>query len=142
MAETALGARSHGAFRPRPLLLPHCLWPLGAVLPFVLPNKLAPDSQVSQGLGKHLSRLVPSPCVYLLGRDLGSVHKQASPLRLRGSPHPQWPHAPPAGVPRWRSLYPLEVQPPCTLPNMPPWSLEIRHPPRARIISRSSVSHS
>lgn len=55
---TQPGMRSHEALRP------DCssftiYGPLEAALPFVLPNKLAPDFQVSQGLGKHLSRLVP-----------------------------------------------------------------------------------
>lgn len=78
--------RSHRAFWPGCSSLLTIYGPLQAALPFVLPNKLTPDSQVSQGLGKHLLRLVPSLCVCLLGRDLGSVHRQALPLRLRGSP--------------------------------------------------------
>lgn len=97
--------------------------PSGGCLPFVLPNKLAPDFQVSQGLGKHLSRLVPSLCVCLLSSDLGSVHRQALPPRLSGSPLLCSPAAPPAGAPGWESLHPPTVQPPSTLPEMPPPSV-------------------
>lgn len=74
--------------------------PLEAAFPFVLPNKLTPDSQASRGLGKHLSRLVPSLRVCLCGKDLGSVHRQVSPPRPRGSPHPLWPQGPTAGIPK------------------------------------------
>lgn len=77
--------RSHGAFRPGCSSFLTIYGPPQTPLPFVLPNKLTPDFQVRQGLDKHLSRLVPSLCVCLLGRDLGSVHRQALPLRLRGS---------------------------------------------------------
>ena len=54
---------------------------------------------MSQGLGKHLSRLVPhfvfpSLCVSLLGVDPGPVHRQALPLGLRGSPHILPPRGP------------------------------------------------
>lgn len=53
------GTRTHGAFRPSCSSFLTVYGPLEAVLPFVLPNKLAPGFQVSQGLGKHLSRHVP-----------------------------------------------------------------------------------
>lgn len=91
---TQPGTRSYGAFEPGCSSFLAIYGPLEAALPFVLPNKLAPDFQVSQGLGKHLSRLVPSLCVCLLDSHLGSVHRQALPLRLSGSLHPLQPQGP------------------------------------------------
>lgn len=114
------GTRSRGDFRPGCSSFLAIYGPLEAVLPFVLPNKLAPDFQVSQGLGKHLSRLVPSLCVCLLGSHLGSVHRQASPLRLSGAPSSVGTKVPPAGTPEWESLHPPKVQLPLILPQIPP----------------------
>lgn len=90
---------SQGAFRLDCSSFLAIYGPLEAAFLFVLPNKLAPDFQVSQALGKRLSRLVPhlmfpSHCVCLLGMDLGPVHRQVLPLGLRGSPHVPLPRGP------------------------------------------------
>lgn len=88
--------------------------PLQAVLPFALPSKPTPDIQVSQGLGKRLSKLVTS-LVFVYSAEIwalctNKLHTYSS----AGAPSLCGPKAPPAGTPG-RDSTPTRSPPPSTL---------------------------
>ena len=100
-AENTAGTRSHGAFRLDCSSFLTIYGPLEAAFPFVLPNKLTPDFQVSQGLGKHLSRLVPH-FVFVSAAGIWALcADKRHPWGSAGVPTFCSPEAPAAGIAGW-----------------------------------------
>ena len=100
------GTGSHGA-SGRPPLLPCYSRPSGGCPPLPLPTSKSARDLVT------CVETRPSLCVCLLSSNLGCVHKQASPRRLGGSPHPLRPRGPTCRCTR-------VAVPTSTLPEMPP----------------------
>lgn len=121
------------------LLLP-IYGPLEAAFPFVLPNKLTPDFQVSQGLGKHLSGLVPHFVFASAAGIWALCADKRHPWGSAGVPTFCSPKAPAASVPGWSlsvhrksSLVPpcLKCHPILSLTRAPQgrnrvWALSVR----------------